>query len=272
MPRPRLQMPPPPSKRLISSPYGTEFYSLCWLMLAPPQSLQMLRGSGGHAGRCQHRPRSPCSGSAAVMVADAGAPAVLAFAPAAVMLADVGASRSPCIGSCGGCARTSGAPSAVRSPAASLSLSLSPPCPTAFRFPLLHRIVGLLPRRVAVSPLLVALTALAPMLPVPAPLSPFPPRPQCAARCELHGRRHASGGGARKIVVLTGVRTTPCSARGKGEVNRGGGIGGACPPAARRPGKGPQVHWAQQWAGVRPTDSPRARSPIKTVCQLPVMM
>jgi hypothetical protein len=97
---------------------------------------------------------------------------------------------------------------------------------------------------------------------------PFPPRPQCAARCELHGRRHASGGGARKIVVLTGAR----SARGKGEVNRGGGIGGACPPAARRPGKGPQVHWAQQWAGVRPTDSPRARSPIKTVCQLPVMM
>ena len=151
----------------------------------------------------------------AVMLADAGAPAVLALAPAAVMLADAGApavlALAPDTVMLADAALAVLAPAPLEAMLAllapplrcALPLPLPPPFPPAPRLPLLRRILGLLPRRVAVSPLLAALAALAPLLPVP------------------HLRHW--------------------------------------------PGALAQVHWAQQRAGVRPTDSPhtgqaRARS------------
>jgi hypothetical protein len=103
--------------------------------------------SRGYAGRCW-RLRSPCTCSS-VMLADAGAPAVLAPAPLAVISHFM---RPPLR-----CAR----PCPPTPPPS--------PFPTPACLPLLHRIVRLLPRRVAVSPLLAALAALALLLPVPAP-------------------------------------------------------------------------------------------------------
>ena len=73
--------------------------------------------------------------------------------------------RSPCACSSGCYLALHAPPSAVRSPLP----SSPPPFPTPACLPLLHRIVRLLPRRVAVSPLLAALAALALLLPVPAP-------------------------------------------------------------------------------------------------------
>jgi hypothetical protein len=94
------------------------------------------------------------------MLADAGAPAVLAPAPDTVMLADAGA---PAVLALVPLAVMLALPAPpLRS---ALPLPLPPPFPPASRVPLLHRIVGLLPRRVAVSQLLAALSALSPLLP-----------------------------------------------------------------------------------------------------------
>ena len=120
-----------------------------------------------------HLVRQHSAANLAVMLADAGAPAVLAGAPDAVMLADAG---------------TPPAPLAVLppSPAPPHRRSAAPPCR---RQPAPRGAHGTCPDASRTRTFV-----------------PFPPRPQCAARCELHGRRHASGGGARKIVVLTGER------------------------------------------------------------------
>ena len=98
----------------------------------------------GYARRCW-RPRSLCTCSSGDMLADAGAPAVLAGAPDAVMLADAGLSlhlilRRLCSQMLAPPrslhwllmqnARTSCAPSAVRSPAASAP-PLPPPPPAS---------------------------------------------------------------------------------------------------------------------------------------------
>ncbi len=101
---------------------------------------------------------------ATVMLADAGASAVLADAPAAVMLADTG---DPAV--------FAGAPLRCAHP-----LPVPPPFPPASSLSLPHRIVGLLPRRVVVSPFLAALAALALLLPVP-PHLPRPHRPHLSA-------------------------------------------------------------------------------------------
>jgi hypothetical protein len=104
----------------------------------------------------------------AVMLADAGAPTALAPSPAAVMLADAGApavlAPAPLAVVLALLARPCGALSRC------LCLPLPPPTPTSLR----HRLVGRLPRRVAISPLLAALVALAPPLPESAP-APLPP-------------------------------------------------------------------------------------------------
>ena len=105
--------------------------------------------------------------SLAVMLADAGAPAVLAPVPAAVMLADAGALAVLAL-----------SPLAVMLALVAPPLRCAHPLPLPFLsprhpHPLLHRMVGLLPRRVAVSPLLAALAALSPLLPVPAPPPPL---------------------------------------------------------------------------------------------------
>ena len=105
--------------------------------------------------------------NAAVMLADAGAPAVLAPVPAAVMLADAGALAVLAL-----------SPLAVMLALVAPPLRCAHPLPLPFfsprhPHPLLHRMVGLLPRRVAVSPLLAALAALSPLLPVPAPPPPL---------------------------------------------------------------------------------------------------
>jgi hypothetical protein len=118
------------------------------------------------------------------MLAEAGAPAVLALASLMVVL------KNPVIIT-HHCARTSCAPLRC-------ALLLPPPLPfpPASRLPLVLRIVGLLPCCVAVSPLLAALA-----------------RAQCRP----------------------------------------------APPAARMR-KWTQMHWAQQRAGVRPTDSHSGQS------------
>ena len=73
---------PPQSLQLL-------LMQLCSQMPAPPQSLRYTYSSRGYARRCWC-PRSPCIGSCCGYATDAGAPAVLALAPDAVMLADAG--------------------------------------------------------------------------------------------------------------------------------------------------------------------------------------
>ena len=67
--------------------------------------------------------------------------------------------------------------SQMTAPPQTLQLLLMRLCSQMLALPLLHRIVGVLPRRVDVSPLLAAIASLAPLLPVPhLPSHQTPPR------------------------------------------------------------------------------------------------
>ena len=82
------------------------------------------------------------------MLADAGAPAVLAPAPDVVMLADAGAPAVVAL------APLAGVLALLAPPLRCALLPLPPPFPPDSRLRLIHHIDGLLPRRAAVSPLL----------------------------------------------------------------------------------------------------------------------
>jgi hypothetical protein len=208
------------------------------VVLAPAPAAVMLADAGA--------PAVLAPAPLVVMLADAGAPAVLALAPAAVMLADAGAPAvlddqmtfiCSCTCSFGGHARTSCAPSAVRSTSA--FASPFPPHPP----------------------------------PPPAPPHRRPAAPQCCCQPAPRGTRGTCPAAPNpRSPPPASLAPPPLAAAGvTAPLKRVAGCAlcghlGVLPPGSAQAGwKGPKAHWAQQRAGVRPTDSPhtgqaRARS------------
>jgi hypothetical protein len=174
-----------------------------------------------------------------VMLADAGAPAVLADAPQAVMLADAGAPAvlaatlrrlwwqmlappSPCIRSCGGYAgRCWCIPQSLHWFLRRLCSHFWRPLPLPPALPPLppppappHRRSAAPPCRRQPAPR--GAHGTCPAASRARTCVPSAPCPQCAAGCELHGRRHASGGRAERDRSPDGGAQRVCR-----EVNRG---------------------------------------------------
>jgi hypothetical protein len=214
-------------------------------VLAPAPGAVMLADAGAPAVL------APAPSPDAAMLADAGAPAVVAPAPLAAVLADA---RAPAV-----LALAPLVMFALLAPPLLCPLPLPlPPFHPNCRLPQLLHIVGVLFCLVTVRSPLAALAVLA-KGPVPAPalppacatgpgpasgLSPFATHTGTENPHQHHdlprARRRCRDGPLESRRRLSALRETWRPAHGSVQAGW----------------KGPQVHWAQQRKGVRPTDSP----------------